>query len=56
MSMDKLGREYRSRKSERKLKSCDHSRPVDGATGTVAEETFELHFSLQTRKFDTEIL
>lgn len=56
MRVDKLGKKYRSRKPEGKLKSSDHSQPVDGATGTAAEEVFELHFSLQTRKFDTEIL
>lgn len=55
MSVDKLGREYRARKPEWKLESCDHSQPVDGAAGTAAEEMFELHFSLQTRKVDTEI-
>lgn len=56
MMVDKLGRDYRARKPEWKLESCKHSRPVDGAMGTAAEEMFELHLSLQTRKFDTEIL
>lgn len=56
MRVDKLGREHRSRKPEWKLKSCNHSQPVDGAAGTAAEEMFELHFSRQTRKFDTKIL